>query len=455
MPPTSPHLCLDFGTGYCKAAVCAPGQVPRPLAIGEAVRHRGDAHMVRTALCISHRGNVFFGEAAVDTAEGEGRAPFVSLKETFISARNASEIEEPLPAEHNPTAQPVTKRQAITLFLAFLSQAALRGHPGGGRNVVRSIAMPVFAAPKAAWVSKVLADGLGHAQLLADRFGDRLFASVSLADALAALNVGGESQVTAEPPTVAEPVAAVAGHLLHVHPQEPPRGAPGLMLVVDVGAGTSDIAMFAKGEAGGVVTFRHVARSMRSIAKAGRAIDQALVSHLVAKSGRTGADQERLTAELLRERRGELIKDELFTRQQVTRAGTGTSLKAFLDSGPLRTVAGEILGGVDAMLRRVDPSFFKRQVAVRLSGGGASLPFLGKLTGQRHVGKDGERKTQIDLVRTDSNPHWHTDPRFADLRRQVGPKFHRLAVALGGAYYGAEARSWLRLEEDIEQLGAA
>ena len=372
------------------------------------------------------------------------------------SARNASEIEEPLPAEHNPTAQPVTKRQAITLFLAFLSQAALRGHPGGSRNVVRSIAMPVFAARKAAWVSKALADSLGHAQLLADRFGDRLFASISLAEALGVLNAGDEiPRVTAEPPTVAEPVAAVAGHLLHLQPQDSPPGAPGLMLVVDIGAGTSDIAMFAKGEADGVVTFRHVARSKRSIPKAGRAIDQALVSHLVAKSGRTGADQERLTAELLRERRGELIKDELFTREQVTRAGAGTSLKAFLDSGPLRSVAGEILGGVDAMLRRVDPSFFKRQVAVRLSGGGASLPFLGKLTGQRHVGKDGERKTQIDLVRTDSNPHWHTDPRFADLRRQVGPKFHRLAVALGGAYYGAEARSWLRLEEDIEQLGAA
>ena len=447
----SAHLCLDFGTGYCKAAVCSPGRVPQPLAVGRATGHRGDVHMVRTALCISRRGNTFFGEAAVDTAAGERRTPFDALKETFIFAKDPSDLQEPLPAQHNPTTQPVTKGEAIILFLAFFSQAALRCV--GDREVTRSIAMPVFAAPKAAWVSKALAAALDQAQMLANRFGNHLFASISLAEALAALHAGGKiPRLTAEPSTVVEPVAAVAGHLL----LEPTgEGAPGLMLVVDVGAGTTDMAMFVKGQVGGVVTFRRVGRSERSIPKAGRAVDQALVAHLVAESGRTGADRDRLQAQLLREGRGQPIKEELFQQRRVERPGARTTLAGFLESVPLREVAGEILDGVEATLRSVHPSFFKRQVAVRLSGGGASLPFLGKLTGQRCVGEPGGRKTWIELVRMRQEPQWHNNPRFAGLRREAGGKFQRLAVALGGAYYGAEGRSWLRLEKDIGWLGVA
>ena len=167
------HLCLDFGTGYCKAASCSAGYPPSPLAIGQAVRQQhGDSYMIRTALHISPSGKLFFGEAAVDTADGEGRLPFDTIKETLTAAENTGELDEPLPEQHNPTEQRVSKRQAVALYLGYLTQAALRVPPSLKRDVLRSIAMPVFAEPKTKWVSTMLAESLRHAQVLADRFGD-------------------------------------------------------------------------------------------------------------------------------------------------------------------------------------------------------------------------------------------------------------------------------------------
>ena len=170
------------------------------------------------------------------------------------------------------------------LYLAFFTQAALRAPDGPERNTRRSIAIPVFSPDKTKWVSTFLAESLGHAHVLADHFGNELFESVELADAIHILDADQRNvPVAADPATVAEPVAAVAAQLLHFTPTG--RKPPGLIMVVDVGAGTTDMAMFASGQVDDIVTVRHVTNSKRSIMVAGKAIDGALVSHVVCKSG--------------------------------------------------------------------------------------------------------------------------------------------------------------------------
>ena len=284
--PMTAHLCLDFGTAYCKAATCTPGQPPIPLEIGKAVEQgRGDHHMIRTALFISGSGSLFFGEAAVDRAACDGRIPFDTIKDALTSASDVRKLDDNLPTKYNPATPPISKRQSIALFLAFFTQAALRARHAPEREVTRSIAIPVFAKDKTEWVSRVLAESLAQAHDLAEHFGNELFKSVKLREAIRVLNESERPPTwrgVADPPTVAEPVAAVAAQLLHFTPAG--SHAPRLMMVVDVGAGTTDMAMFASGQVDGVVTVHHVEGSKRSIPVAGKAIDQALIAHMVNKA---------------------------------------------------------------------------------------------------------------------------------------------------------------------------
>ena len=451
----SAHLCLDFGTAYCKAATCTPEHPPVPLAIGKAVKQgRGDPHMIRTALFVSGSGRLFFGEAAVDRAARERRIPFDAIKDVLTSACDVRELDDNLPTEHNPATQPITRRQSIALFLAFFTQAALCARHAPRRKVARSIAVPVFAKGKTEWVSDVLAESLAQAHDLAKHFGDALFKSVELHEAIRVLNESKRRpnwRAVADPPTIAEPVAAVAAQLLHFTPTG--LGGPGLMMVVDVGAGTTDIAMFAKGEVGGIVTVRHVKGSKRSRRVAGKAIDRALIEHMVSKSGRG----DRLRAELQREGGGQPMKEEVFEDERVSRHGISTSLQDFLDSSEMRGVKSAIKESFDGVLREVDRSFFRhRTVVVRFSGGGASLPFLDTLVSPERLlrGMPKQEGTWVKMARAPKTPPWADERAYAHLHEKIGGKFHRMAVALGGAYYGAEGRSWLRLEDDMRSLGS-
>ena len=447
------HLCLDFGTAYCKAATCTPGQPPIPLEIGKAVEQgRGDHRMIRTALFVSGSGSLFFGEAAVDRAARDGRIPFDTIKDALTSASDVRKLDDNLPTKYNPATPPISKRQSIVLFLAFFTQAALRARHAPEREVTRSIAIPVFAKGKTEWVSRVLAESLAQAHDLAEHFGNKLFKSVKLREAIRVLNESERPPTwrgVANPPTVAEPVAAIAAQLLHFTPAS--LGVPGVMMVVDVGAGTTDIAMFAKGEVRSEVTVRHVEGSKRSISAAGKAIDKALIEHMVSK----GNGGDRLRAELQREGGGQPLKEEIFDREQVSRQGISTSLQDFRDSSEMRRVESDIKKGFDRVLLEIDRSFFRnRTVVVRFSGGGAFLPFLNELVRPQRLlpRAHKEKGTLVNMGTATREPQWAHRRDYADLHEKVGDIFHRMAVALGGAYYGAEGRSWLRLEDDIRSL---
>ena len=441
------RLFLDFGTAYCKAATCKRGEPPVPLPIGEAAgQGRGDRHMIRTALFVSQSGSVYFGEAAVDAAASEGRLPYDEIKDVLTRAESRSELYEALHAEHNPTGEHLTTRDATTLFLAFFTQAALQAH-GRCQELRRSIAMPVFKKDKQSWVTEELAEGLAYANVIARRFGDNLFRSIDLADALRVLRVAKQAerpQVVADPPTVAEPIAAVAGHLLHFEPEG--STSPGLMMVVDVGAGTTDIAMFAKGHVDGIVTMRHVKESKSSLPWAGKSIDRALIDHMVGRS----KGKSRLRADLQREGMGEPIKEDIFRDHVVTRFGISTSLDEFLQSEGMSRVQAKIRCGFEDVLLGVDSSFFGRTLAVRFSGGGHDLPFLKDLIKMERRLSSG---TLVRMGKAKERPQWQDHSEFVDLSREVGNKFHRMAVALGGAYYCAESRAWLRLDDEVASLG--
>ena len=121
-------------------------------------------------------------------------------------------------------------------------------------------------------------------------------------------------------------------------------------------------------------------------------------------------------------------------------------------------VESAIKDGFDSVLFEIDRSFFRSPmvVAVRFSGGGAFLPFLKELVRpQRLLPRAHEETgTLVNMGTAKREPQWADVGHYAGLYEEVGGKFHRMAVALGGAYYGAEGRSWLQLEEDVSWLGS-
>ena len=408
--------------------------------------------MIRTALYINRSGRLYFGEAAVDAA-GIDRTPFDTIKEALIEAQDDRDLDDPLPPEHSPVDPPITKRDAITLFLAFFTRAVVRAPLAPAPTVARSIATPVFPERKAKFVAEVLQESLTHAHALAEHFADDIFESIDLRSAmrlLEELRTRSASSRPAEVATVAEPVAAVSAQLLHFTPSgnEP----PGLLMVVDVGAGTTDIAMFAAGQERGIVTVRHVRGSKRSTPVAGKALDNALIDHIVAR----GNGSRGLKANLLREGRGQPIKEEIFRDERVSRYGVSTSLQDFLGSAPAREVIGALDAAFHDVLLEIDRSFFLRQVAVRFSGGGAFLPFLDGFVRPEQLlpARPTEKAQSVRMAKATREPQWKAEPGFRKLYQEIGTKFHRMAVALGGAYYGAEGQSWLRLDEDIRSLGS-
>ncbi len=407
--------------------------------------------MLPTALYVSRSGTVWFGDAAIDAAQADGRTHYDSIKDALTHAEDEQELDASLTDEHNPTGTTFTKAHALVLYLAFFTQAALRAY---GRNpqVTRSIAIPVFSDQKASWVSGFLRDALGQAHALARRLGDRLLRGVDIRTLMDGLRPPKpqDEAVVSDAVVVPEPVAAVAAHLLNFSPDD--QGTPGLIMVVDIGAGTTDIAMFASGVMNDIVTFRHVARSKRSLAAAGKAMDGAVVSHFTASSGTHDTARTQFEAGLLRERGGAAVKEELFRNGWADRMGTRVSERAFLESQSLMEVKGAMADGIRGVLLDVDRSFFARNVVVRFSGGGASLPFLREFV-QDQALHSGSRSALVKMGRAAKEPLWRESPRLRSLYQRLDGQFHRMAVSLGGAFIGAEAHEWLRLSDDIHWLG--
>ena len=447
----SQHLCLDFGTAYSKAAVCKPGRAPQPLKIGEVVGHdRGDEYWVPTALFIGQDSQLYFGEAAFDKAPPD-RLPFDGLKEILTAGHSDSELDEALPEPNNPTGVVVTKRQALALYFGFFLQSALRA--SGDRIVKRSIAIPVFEPAKLAWVDTALANILQGAQILADRFGDELFRGISCAAAIDVLKQN-HPRLTprAERVTVAEPVAAMAAHLLDFRPSST-RGAK-IMMVVDVGAGTTDMAMFAAAGKDGKVTVRHVLHSKRSVRWAGKAINSALVSFMTERAAIQGIeDVELFRANIERSR--DVPKEQLFDHGRLQESDVPVTVQDFLQSAQMQRVVDGIKSTLDDVLCRVDRSFFGRgrKLAIRFSGGGAFLPFLDGLVQPERTLWGTTRAAIVWMGVPAREPEWARRRPYASLYQLLDGRFHRLAVALGGAFHGARAHSWLRLEQDIPWLG--
>ena len=312
-------LCLDFGTAKSKAFAATDEEEPslEPLPIGNADEDLDrSVHEVSSSIWIDDDGLLFVGSMAVMKGMNYGdqsatnRRRLDSLKQEIsqvLSNQGPGQLERKLPVAVDPTST-LTYRDAVTAYLAYLTDLATTELESriGTRYVRRRFTLPWWPKDQRQWVGSLITNSLMRAQVLADTFHgawrngihvERLKrALVDVADHDAQLAWLLEA---APRDGVLEALAAASARVWR------DRGeVREMMLVVDVGAGTTDFSLFlvSQSEERGFRRALPIQPCGAAIKQAGDILDSLLVAELVQRAdlGEDRALRQRVSDSLYR-----------------------------------------------------------------------------------------------------------------------------------------------------------
>ncbi len=457
-PYTGPvHLCLDFGTAMSKAfAWDKDSDRPMPLRIGRAAGEPASPYALSSTIFISLEGRVFFGQTAVNhaaAADPERHQAFQSIKD-ILTVGPMTDLREPVSRPFNPDEHPISRKDVVALYLAFLTDSALlalrEDYQEDSRNVPRSYTKPVFDQERDEWATNILNKCAIIGQALADRFSGQWANGIPLDDLRKVIDATEastqEQHVVVESEVLPEPVAAFASRARKfVRGQSRRR----LMMVIDVGAGTTDFAMFARVENEDGMNLYRIKNSVTTIRVAGVNVDDALIDYLLQQANvreghlRHGA----VRADLQRDIR--LVKEELFrngkvTRQLVNDMKTEAQLDEFEECPAMDRFRKVMKDKFDKVLAGIDRSWLSfSELDVFFTGGGASLSMVTRLADQSvEIGG-----SVITPIRARQLPPW-----LGEECEDIVDSYAQLAVCIGGACHGAEMLT-LDVGREFEKFG--
>lgn len=442
--------CIDFGTALSKVAMVR--RLPRaqlsmrdviPLPVG---RREGLAVknplLVPSMVYLTDEERLLFGEEAQMPAErGEwlGREAFVSPKQ-YLSTHELAELDQPLPASIDPTGK-YTPADLLALFLAHvLAQArAAAGQEGLPWPVPLRVARPAWEPRRAADAEQRLRQLLLQAYLLEESLGAGLTMRGGLADgeAFIALYQAQADERLRDPAfvrrvfelnaqgsaSVLEATAVAAGAIRDAGRR--------VVVVADIGGGTSDFGAFLTGVPGHDV-LAEIGGSSHVLKEAGDHLDMLLTRYILEQAGIHAADPAgKAVARALRGKQ-RASKEALFTAGQLyVQVGEDVqtvTLDAFLADPRVQTFAHRLrskfedaLAVAVACARQCSPPADGERIPVEilLTGGGHALPMVRELAAH----------PAVDWTYADAAPEIPEGPLsedFRSVRRQ-------LAVAIGGA----------------------
>lgn len=459
-------LCLDFGTAKSKAfAATSSEEEPDllPLPIGKADEDiDGSVHDMSSSIWIADNGLLFMGSEAVKRGidygvddEDSPRRRLDSLKQEISQLHPESDhtqLQRGLSKEVDPTST-LTYSDAIIIYLAYLTDLATteleRVSRVGTRYVRRRFTLPWWNKEQRRWAGEFLSKGLIRAQLLADTFHDRWRAGIPVDQIKSMLQEAAKHDeklawiVLTEPPSgVLEALAAASARVWN------DSSARNMMLVVDVGAGTTDISLF------WVVlrTMRTQQRARSSkdleplhrawlvepcgsaIKQAGDTLDSLLVSELIRRAN-LGADvalQRRVRDGLYRKsvRR---LKERLFNTGEIREVlvsdhDVKLTKQEFMNLEGVRRFEQTICNEIRKLLDGIDESWeqvTEHGIMLVLTGGGSSLPMIRNLADKRW--RIGNRAVACQLA---ADVPDDVAERFSS---EFSREYPRLSVAMGGA----------------------
>ena len=451
-------LCLDFGTAKSKAFAATADEDPdlEELELGKADGDTdGSVYSMSSSIWIDDDGLVFAGAEAVrrsrawTTVDDQRRRRLDSLKQEISQIVLGDGVDSRiLGPKVNPTDVGLTYIDAITFYLAYLTDVAvtLFEQKVGTRYVRRRFTLPWWSEEQREWAAPLLGRSLVRSQILADTWHGRWRDGIPAGDVKAALEATAQydkelswllardesegATIVARNGGALEPVAAASARVWK------DRHARNLMLVVDVGAGTTDLTLF------WVVQEpqRDIGRCWpvfpcgSCVRQGGDELDQLLEDELLRRAnlgGNTDATRrarDGLYGVGVRER-----KELLFNTGQVVETLTNdetvtVTLEDFLELDGITRFKNRITEEVRKLLAGVDASWglpMQGDLTLVLTGGGRDLPMIKELINEEwHVGNQRVRFREAPRV-----------PAIVEqeMNDEFAQEYPQLAVAMGGA----------------------
>lgn len=404
-----------------------------PLPIGLAAQ--AEHPLLTPSAMYVDDGRIFFGPSALKRAEAgveTRRNPIVSFK-MILSAR---EIEPTLALKLSKSVDPTSTlchRDGIVLYLAYLDQlirAAVEGEPGMPSwvaNAPRRLTSPNWQSfDEAGRIIAVLVD---EAAAVSRDIGTALRApeGIALTRVRAALDAARAAPVRgAFGGVVFESMSAASAYANFARASEP------FVLVIDMGAGTTDIAAFERDGAVAPTKLAEIVAANQCCPLAGDELDNILIDLFVRSGGKRGLAAEdrlwravKLSACSLKHdlfQRGESVfRDGAKKRIKVTRGAIekDPSFRAFCKA--LTHTVAVSLAPLHARANEKGAA----TITVLLAGGGSNLPFLTKVV--RAAAARAKIKLKLKIERFGAN--WSLPHR----RHPFDGVFPQLAIAMGGA----------------------
>lgn len=434
------RLCLDFGTAMSKATLVHDDEPERIVVL--ELGKPGDQEQISPVMLISsvyidNEGLIWFGKSAVDRSQIEGndgsRQRLDNIKRRLSEDGYNERVSTPTFA---PEGVKVTYGEMIIAYLMFLTWATNRSLEslGYARNIRRRFAMPCFPGEKSRDVSHTLRKTLGEAQILADTFSDSMMNGISVGAFVEAVKEVKSAKF--EFPFMGEDITeplGVAGALMSWR-----NRVDMLVMVVDVGAGTSDFSLYRV-----VVdpqrsenTAMEISSSARGITEAGNYLDRVLIEFILKKAGITSGDQDAVLARGKLELNIRDYKETLFNEgfvfiAMLNNLDVEIELDEFLGLEAVTLFGKSLKDAMENILETVDESVVDwvlanpgRYLTIALTGGGATLPMVKNLAREPLTIRGRKVRVQAALP----FPTWLQE-EYSELEND----FARIAVSLGGA----------------------
>lgn len=440
-PHPGMRICVDFGTAMSKAALMIDGDDPSEptavevLSLGVAGEQQEVSEtMLISSVYITNDSRILFGKAAVDTSVIEHSDGARARADNIKRYLSEDGLEEAVAKNFNPTSIVVTGHDLILAYLAFFSYTISQcvAELGLQNNIERRFAMPCFPEPRSTRVRNLIREMLGQAQVLADTFQGRLLKGIPLDEFMAALHslpdTAKEWKMIGS--NLTEPLG-VANVLFNND-----ANIDGIIVVVDIGAGTSDMSMYRvhQSEGGGPAIAYEAPHAARGIEQAGNYLDRLLRGYVLQQAGIT-ADHPKYRSTVGRiDLAIRNNKEDLFTEGSVfipisEDDGVTVALADFCGTEQVKSFSAALQRCMQDMMDEVPEDWIsvadvKGAVRVVCTGGGASLPMVQAL-GKGTMTAQGRR-----FLRTarDNFPNW-----LVEKHELLRGEFPRTAVALGGA----------------------
>ncbi len=440
-PGVNARLCLDFGTAMSKATLVrdedeSETEEIHVLKLGiPADQEEISEVMLISSVYIDNEGTLWFGKQAIDRSMIEGEDGSRQRLDNIKRRLSEEGWEEQVGSIFNPTETPITNGDMVLAYLMYLNWMVNHclADLGFPKNLPRRFAMPCLGGEKGRETVHRLRRLLGEAQVLADTFADDITAGIPLSRFAAAVEQLRKQSLDYDFITedITEPLG-VAGSIMS---WKAPVNM--LLMVVDVGAGTSDFSLYRINyEPGKANTAVEVDGSSRAITEAGNHLDHLLVEFIIKKSGVTSDDPMwvniRSALQLqIRDLKESLFNDQFLVVSLLNGVDVEIELQEFLELEAAQRFGKALKGTMIDILQSIDDSWInwvtanpQRRLVVALTGGGSELPMVRELA-EGEIDINGKR---VPLAPALPVPKW-----LSDLDENLDDDYHRIAVSLGGA----------------------